>query len=250
MIDMALVLLAPAFVFGAASVAFVWAGRSLPAGARRYGYAVGAATGVMALSYLIMGVAHVTVGAEVDQIRFLGYTGMWFFLILTISAIAGAGRQLTLLLLGVVLARLWITLGGWFLDGMLATLATLATFAALAVGISLLFGPFSRFAGERAPERALLFEKLKYLIVLAWIGLVVTGLVAEGSLGLTDDFVGQMAVMYVEAILLIGFGGIVVRSADALDAASSTSPFSLARNEGAASSDATDASATVVESSD
>ncbi|WP_241431501.1 bacteriorhodopsin [Natrialba hulunbeirensis] len=208
------VLLAAAAIFGGYA-------RSLPSGPHRYGYAAAVAASAMGLAYLLMALASGLFGAETDVLRFVGYTFMWIAIVLVICAIAGVGRRLTLLLFAAVLGRVWITLGSWFIDGALALVATLGTFAALGLGLYLLFGPFSRAAEALESERRLLFTKLKYLIVLGWVGLVATGLMSEGA-GLADDFVGQLVVIYVEMILILGFGGIVVRSRRALSQTAST----------------------------
>ena len=230
MIDIALVLVASAFVFAVAAAAFLGWTRSLPSPCRRYGYAVTAAAGVMALSYAAMTAVELSTAAETDPIRFAGYTGLWIAIVYVVGAVAGVGRRLTLALLAVVLARVWLTFAGWLFDGIVGTLATLAPFVLLLVGIYLLFGPFTRVARSGSADRLLLSSKLKYLLVLGWIGLVASGLLSADALGLTDDFVGQISVIYVEAILVVGFGGIVLRGVDALEDA--------ARSDGSVSFDA------------
>ncbi|OIB55707.1 rhodopsin [Natrialba sp. SSL1] len=202
-------------VFLAAAAVFGGYARSLPSGPHRYGYAAAIAAGAMGLAYVLMALASGLFGAETDVLRFVGYTFMWIAIVLVVCAVAGVGRRLTLLLFAAVLGRVWITLGSWFIDGALALLATLGTFAALGLGLYLLFGPFSRAAKALESERQLLFTKLKYLIVLGWVGLVATGIISEGA-GLADDFVAQLVVIYVEVVLILGFGGIVVRSQRAL----------------------------------
>ncbi|ELY87468.1 bacteriorhodopsin [Natrialba taiwanensis] len=213
-------------VLVAAALVFYWRTRSLRPVSRPYGYAVVVATIAMGATYLCMAVADMS-GIGTDFIRFIGYTVMWAALLPVVCAVAGADRRLTLLLVTVVVGRLWVTLGSWFLEGALAMIATLGTFGALGGGLYLLFGPISRAARTLPAERALLFTKLKYLLVLGWCGLVVTGLLS-GSLTLADDFVGQLIVIYVEAILLLGFGGMVLRSSAALEqTASSTGLLSF-----------------------
>ncbi|ELZ02220.1 rhodopsin [Natrialba chahannaoensis JCM 10990] len=216
----------------AAAAAFGGYARSLPSGPHRYGYAAAVAASAMGLAYLLMAIVSGLFGAETDVLRFVGYTAMWTAIILVVCAIAGVGRRLTLLLFAAVLGRVWITLGSWFVDGALALLATLGTFAALGLGLYLLFGPFSRAAEALESERRLLFTKLKYLIVLSWVGLVATGLLSEG-VGLVDGFVSQLVVIYVEIVLLLGFGGIVVRSQRALaQTAEATRLLSLGTDRG------------------
>lgn len=234
MIDTTVLLGVSSVVLVAAASVFLWQTRSLRAASRQYGYAVVVATSAMGVAYLLMSVAD-TYGVATDLIRFLGYTVMWTAILLVVCGVAGVSRRLTLLLFAAVVGRLWITLGSWFVDGLLAVVATLGTFAALVFGLYLLFGPFARTARTLSDERALLFTKLKYMVVLGWGGLVATGLLAE-STNLADDFVGQTIVIYVEAILLLGFGGIVLRSRDALDqTASSTGLLSFETELGGSS---------------
>lgn len=198
------------------TVGFLGWSRRLPGACRPYAYAAAVAAGSMAVVYLLT-YPFEAAGLSTDLLRFVGYTVMWIPIVLVVSAIAGAGRRLTLALLAVILARVWITLVAWFLEGILGLLATLAPFAFLVVGVYLLYGPFTDAASSRSEERSLLFDKLKHLIVLAWIGLVANGLISESALGFTDEFVGLITVFYVEAILVVAFGGLVLRSVDAIE---------------------------------
>ncbi|WP_235920751.1 bacteriorhodopsin [Natronorubrum halalkaliphilum] len=194
----------------------------LPAACRPYGYAATVACGGMGVAYLIM-VPVELAGMETDFTRFAGYSVVWIAICFVVGAVANAGRRLTLALLGVVLARLWITYASWSVDGAVGLFLTLSTFAALFVGVYLLFGPFMRAIETISGERALLYSKLRNLVVLAWVGLVVAGLL--NGVGITDDFVGLFLGIYVEAILLLGFGGILIRSVDALEDTAETDPL-------------------------
>lgn len=206
------------FFLVAVTVAFLAWTRSLPARCRRFGYAVALAPGAMAAAYLLMTPVETQFGIATDLLRFIGYTVMWVLIIYMLAAVAGVGRTLFLALLAIVLGRVWITLIAWFLDGVLGLLATLAPFALFAAGIYLLFGPYTQSATGTTDARALLFDKLKYLVVLAWIGLVTNGLVAADGLGLiTTDFVGQIAIVYVESLLVTAFGVLTLTNVDALE---------------------------------
>lgn len=219
MVDIATAIGASTLVFVVATLAFLAWTRRLPAACRRYGYAATAAVGVMAIAYVAMTAMELFTGGNTDLPRFLGYTGMWIPIVYVTSALAGVGRRLALLLLAIVLGRVWITLVGYFLDGIAGQIASLLPFALLIAGVYLLYGPFTRVAASRSGDRSLLFTKLKHLIVLGWIGLVINGLIAADGLGLVDDFVALLTLVYVEAILLIGFAGLVLRNVDALEAA-------------------------------
>ncbi|NGM67974.1 bacteriorhodopsin [Natronolimnobius sp. AArcel1] len=223
MIDPVTLNLTGAGLLGLATLGFLWyAQRHSPTG-RRYGYAAVVASGAMALSYLGMGIAH-GAGFETDAIRFVGYTGLWTAICLVVTGVAGAGRYLTSALLAIVLTRLWVTYASWQLEGTIGTVLTLVPFVLLAAGIYLLFGPFMRAASRVSGERRLLYTKLRNLIVLGWIALVVTGMLGEAA-ALTDDFISQLVAAYVEVIIVVGFGGIVLRSADALTETAASRPL-------------------------
>ncbi|SDR43831.1 bacteriorhodopsin [Natronobacterium texcoconense] len=202
-------------ILGLITLIFVGWTRLLPATSRQFGYAVATAAGAMAVVYLATAPLQQVLGIGEDPIRFLGYTAMWIPFVLVIGAIAGASKQLILGLLGVVLTRVWVTYFAGFLDGIAMILASLTPFVLLVVGIFLLYGPFERAANEQSPARSLLYSKLANLVVLAWMGLVANGLIA--AFQLVDDFVGGVVLVYVEIILVVGFGALVLRNADALE---------------------------------
>ncbi|WP_049929153.1 bacteriorhodopsin [Halopiger goleimassiliensis] len=215
MLDANQLLAISALVFVVTTLAFLVWSRSLSPESRRYGYVVTIAAGAMAVSYVVMTAIEFTNSGTTDLVRFLGYTGLWLPIIYVIAAVAGVGTRLTGVLYAIVLGRVWITYVAGFLDGVLATVGSLTPIALLFAGIYVLFGPYTHVVNTQSPQRRLLFNKLKYLVVLAWIGLVVNGLIS--GMGLVDDFVGQISLIYVEGILVIGFGGIVLRSPDALE---------------------------------
>lgn len=189
-----------------------WA-RSLPRSARTYAYVATVPAVTMAVAYLAMA----ALGDAANLLRFGAYTIMWVPFVLLLGMIAGVTRTLLLALLAIVLGRVWVTLVAWLLDGILGTIAQLAPFVLFAAGIYVLYGPYTRLAATQSEERSLVFDKLKHLVVLAWIGLVVNGIIAADSLALVDDFVGLIAIVYVETLLVVGFGVILLRSAGALE---------------------------------
>lgn len=201
----------------AVAVSFFLLARQLSAGCQKYGYAVSGAAGAMAIAYLLMNPVETNLGISTELLRFVGYTVMWIAFVYVMAEIAGVSQKLLVILLGVVLGRVWITLVSWFLDGILSTVATLMPFVLFFVGIYLLYGPYTRVSASTSPARQLLFDKLKHLVILAWIGLIVNGLVAGDALGLVTDFVGQMAIVYVEILLVASFGGLVFRNEAAIE---------------------------------
>lgn len=206
-----------ALLFGAAAVAFFAATKGLKADSRLYGFGAAIAAGGMALAYALMtGVELGSVQvADADTIRFIGYTVMWIPVIYVTAAVAGVGYGLFAVLLGIVMGRVWITLLSWHLEGVLATITGLIPTLLLFAGIYVLYVPFTRVARTRTGERTLLFTKLKHLIVLAWLGLVVTAFLFGN--GLVDLFVRDTTWFYAEAILVIGFGGLLLGNAEALE---------------------------------
>lgn len=212
-------------LLGLITLGFVGWARTLPIACRRYGYAATVAAGAMAVVYLGTAPIQQVLGIGQDPIRFLGYTAMWIPIVLVIGSIAGTDRRLTLGLLGVVLARVWVTYLAGFLDGFAMTAATLVPFVLLVVGIALLYGPFAQTAAAQSPERSLLYNKLKHLIALAWIGLVANGLIV--AFQLVDEFVGLIVLLYVEVVLVVGFGALVLRNVEALEDASTTGLLSF-----------------------
>lgn len=206
-----------ALLFGAAALAFVAATRGLEAGSHIYGFGAAVAAGGMALAYgLMTGVELGSVQfADADTIRFIGYTVMWIPIIYVTAAVAGVGHGLFAVLLGIVMGRVWITLLSWHLEGVLATITGLIPTFLLFAGIYVLYVPFTRVARTRSGERTLLFTKLKHLIVLAWLGLVVTAFLFGN--GLVDLFIRDTTWFYAEAILVIGFGGLLLGNSEALE---------------------------------
>ncbi|WP_049921732.1 bacteriorhodopsin [Halopiger djelfimassiliensis] len=222
MIDIASLLAGSGAVLGAVALLFLAGSTRLPPACRRYGYAAVVAAGAMAITYLAMAAGELS-GLETDRIRFLGYGVMWTVICFVAGAIAGADRRLTLTLVGVVQTRLWSTHFGLELGGILGQVLSLVALAALFAGIYLLFRPFMRAVESVSAERLLLYSKLRNLIVLAWAGLVAIGVLS--GVGIDDDFVGSLSMIYIEVILLVGFGGILLRSVDALEDTAATSPL-------------------------
>ncbi|MFC6719207.1 rhodopsin [Natrialbaceae archaeon GCM10025810] len=201
---------------------FLWRTFALPAACRRYGFAMVVACGGMSVTYFVTLLFPSLETTISDLIRFLSYTVIWAAMIPILGAVAGAGRRLTALLLGIVMFRVWVTYAAGFVDGALGTILTLSPFVALFAGIYLLYVSFERTSASTSGERRLLFSKLRNLVVLAWIALVINGLIS--AMALVDDLVSLVTLVYVEVVLLVGFGAILLRSVDALEetAAAST----------------------------
>ncbi|SDQ63067.1 bacteriorhodopsin [Natronobacterium texcoconense] len=214
-------------LLGILAVVFGYHTTRLPASVRRYGGAVVVGTASMSVAYLLMAGGALTVettGREQSIARFLGYSVTWMAFAYLLGSVADAGRRYTLVLLALILWVQWATLVSWIVAGTAELLVTGTLVVALLAVISLLFVPFTRNARKTTANRVLLFSKLKYLTVLGWAGLVTVGMISEQNLALVDMFVGQIAATYIDVVLLLGLGGIVLSHVEALGESTSTSP--------------------------
>ncbi|MXV61792.1 bacteriorhodopsin [Natronorubrum sp. JWXQ-INN-674] len=241
MIEQSTVLAVSAVVLGVLALVFLLWTRRVPTSRRRYGYAATLAAGAMSGTYLIMSLELLTVstsGTEESVARFLGYSIVWATISYVLGAVSDAGRRYTLALFACSMLTLWTTFAGWVLGETGATLASVGTLAAFVGLVYLLLGPVARTAASVSGERLLLYDKLKNLVLLAWFGLIVLGLISQQNLALTDGFVGQVAATYIDVVLLAGFGGLVLRSGTALEqTAASTELFSELVDTGEADAD-------------
>ncbi|ELY93067.1 rhodopsin [Natrialba chahannaoensis JCM 10990] len=193
--------------------------RRLEVESRACGYAVVVACGAMSAAYLLMaaGVLPVsTTGRDESLVRFLGYSVAWGAVCYVIETVSGAERRYTLTTFGGILLSLWATVGSWILAGAAGTVASLAIIAGVGVMVATLYGPLAREAQTVSSERTLLYGRLKNLTVLVFVGLLATGMLSAQNLGFTDAFVGQTLATYLDFVWLAGFGGLVLRSTDAL----------------------------------
>lgn len=230
MIESSTILAGSGLLLVFAAVGFALATRWLSARARRFGYGVVLACGAMGVAYLLMAAGVLTIstsGREESVVRFLGYTVALTVISFVLGALAGASRRHTLALVVGNLLAVWGTLGSWVLGdtgGAVAAGVVLLSFGGVVV---LLLGPVARTAATAHPERTLLYSELRNLVLLAWAGLIVLGIVSEQNLALTDGFTGQIAATYVDVVLLIGFGGLVFRNVPALEATVASSAASV-----------------------
>ncbi|ARS89379.1 bacteriorhodopsin [Natrarchaeobaculum aegyptiacum] len=226
MIDVSTIYFVSSLALGVAAVAFAAMASRLPAVHRRYGLVTVVATGSMALAYLAMAgdvLAVETTGRDQSLARFLGYTVAFGGICYLIGVVSGCGRRRTLLLFGFTAVNLWVSLASWLLEGILETVATAVIFGGLLGVVYLLFGPIQRAAAARHGDRALLYGKLKYLLVLGWAILVTLSVASEQNLALLDTFAGQLVASYADVIIFLGFGGFVLRNATAFDAVTAES---------------------------
>ncbi|WP_321169149.1 rhodopsin [Natrarchaeobaculum sulfurireducens] len=202
-----------------ALVFLLWTIR-LPSQLRAYGAAVVVACGAMSGAYLFMAADVLTVattGREESVARFLGYTVGWAAVCAVVGAVTDADRRYVVGLLAFILGCLWGTFVSWIVGGIAGTVVSVAIFASLIAMIYILIGPLTRSAQTVSGDRQLLYAKTRNLVILVFGGLILTGIVSEQNLGLTDAFVGQLVATYLDLIWLAGFGGLVFRYQDALE---------------------------------
>ncbi|WP_342027639.1 rhodopsin [Natronobacterium texcoconense] len=189
----------------------------------------------MSVAYGFMSAEWLTVtttGRTESVARFLGYTVSWSAVCFVLGAIVDADRRTTLALIGFVLAAPWATLASWIFDGTAGTVASVALLVSIGGVAYVLLGPLSTVAETVSGERSLLYEKVKNLVLLVFAGLILTGAVSEQNLGLTGAFVGQTVATYLDLIWLAGFGAIVLRYGDVLEAEEVPSPLAAVTSDG------------------
>ncbi|SDR03712.1 bacteriorhodopsin [Natronobacterium texcoconense] len=212
-------------VLGLLAVVFLAGSRLLSPEIRRYGYVAVLASGAMSVTYLLMSAEVLTVstsGTDESVVRFIGYTVVWAGISYVLGAVADAGQRKTAAVFGCSLVTLWGTFASWLVSGLAGTVVSLGIVLGFVGLVYLLVGPVSRTAAATSEHRELLYSKLEYLILLSWAGLIMLGLLSEQNLGLTGSFVGQIAASYVDLVLLVGFGGLVLRNTTALEQTAAT----------------------------
>ncbi|APW97823.1 rhodopsin [Halobiforma lacisalsi AJ5] len=227
MISHATIYLVSSALLGLGAVGLLVATRRLEPSIRRYGYATVLACGAMSVTYLLMRAEIGTVTTnEESVVRFVGYTVAWAGISYVLGAVADAGPKRTVAVFACSMGTLWATFASWILSGTAGSIASLVIVASFVGLVSLLVGPVAQSAAGVDERRTLLYRKLEYLVLLAWAGLIVLGIVSEQNLALTDSFVGQIGATYVDLVLLLGFGGLVLRNVAALEkTAASTTVF-------------------------
>lgn len=220
MIPNATIFVTTSVLLGLVAVAFLVGTLRLPPQARRYGYATVLACGAISVKYALMSAEVWTIsttGTDESIVRFVGYTVAWGAISYVLGSVADAGRLKTAGVFVCSLTTLWGTFASWVLSGTAETAVSLIVLLALIGLVYLLFGALSRTVVTTSDHRELLYTKLKFLVLLAWAGLLVLGVVSAQNLGLLGGFVGLVTGSYVDLILFVGFGGLVLRNATALE---------------------------------
>ncbi|MEY7847826.1 hypothetical protein AB7C87_01300 [Natrarchaeobius sp. A-rgal3] len=208
-----------ALAFLSMAIGVGWWARSLPRAAHKFCYTVAAAIGVMGVMFAFESVYVYTTGAE-TALTSIGYGITWMLIALVISAVAGAGRGLTLALVGVAGGRfslmLVATYGiGSLGEALVGIVLLLALVGSLLVWLYLLLGPLTRIGTTQSRDRMLFFTKLKYFAVLAW--LVHTASIGMFGAQVMVGIPADVTRIYLDVIILIGIAGVTLRSAEALE---------------------------------
>lgn len=181
----------------------------------------------MAVAYVFMGLELVTVttaGREQSVMRFVGYTLAIGAFVYVVRALLDLSRRAALVLTVVLLLQPWFALGSWVTPEPLASLLSLGSLVGTLLGAYALFVPITRRAGAVTGESRLLYAKLRNLFVLCTGLLVVQALISEQSLGLTNLFVGQLAASYIDLVLELGIGLLVLSGHSAFESGSAEQP--------------------------
>jgi sensory rhodopsin len=181
----------------------------------------------MAVAYVFMGMEWVTVttaGREQSVMRFVGYTLAIAAFVYVIRVLLDLSRRTTLVLVVVLWLQPWFSLSSWVAPEPLATLSSLGALVGTLLGAYALFVPITRRAGAVTGESRLLYAKLRNLFVLCTGLLVVQALISEQAFGLTNLFVGQIAASYIDLVLELGIGLLVLSGRDAFETGETEQP--------------------------
>ncbi|MCU4752173.1 bacteriorhodopsin [Halobacteria archaeon AArc-curdl1] len=188
---------------------------------RRYGVAAAYVTFVLCLAYVGMSTGTIRIesqaGQPVPATRFIAYLFSVSVILWLLTRVGEVGRFGTVGVFVAFLALLGGTISSWFLTEPLAYGSNAVSLLSLLLIAYALLGPGAQDARATTPERHLLFSKLRNLLLLAWISYLIVGLVSRQGLGLLDAFVGIFIGTYIDVLLHVGFGALLLRHGDALD---------------------------------
>jgi len=211
-----------AVALGVAALGFLLWTTRLADRHRRYGLLVTWVVAAMGATYFGMSVGVLRFenvdGNAVPLGRFVGYQFSIALIILTTGVVAGLSRRLLAVLLVPFFMITGGTAGGWFLPDPYNSFAPLASLLSLPIVAYLLLGPGRRTADETTPARKLLYGKLSNVVLLVWVGYIVVGIVSRQSdPKLLDGFTGVFLGTYMDVLIHLAFGVLLLRHTDALD---------------------------------
>jgi bacteriorhodopsin len=156
-------------------------------------------------------------GTAVPVTRFVGYLFGTTTILFVMGHVGGFSRWLQAALLVPFLGIVGGTLAGWFFEPPISQLASLSSLLSLPLIAYLLLGPGARAAAATTSDRRLLFGKLRNIMLLAWLGYLVVGVLSRQNLAVLDAFAGVFLGVYIDVALYVGFGLLLLRTGDALD---------------------------------
>ncbi|AHG01147.1 hypothetical protein HALLA_18045 [Halostagnicola larsenii XH-48] len=202
------------------SLVIAGASQKLPKDVRKYGYLPAIAAAGMGVSYVLMSLEFLMIevepGVETSGARFIGYTILWLAFAYVLQRSSGVSYRSIGILVAALLWANWSTLGGWMAGGILRLAIMVSMVCMIGVTIYLLTSPFRRSADRKHPERRLLYVKIMYLTILTWVAMLLSGILAEYNLGVTDTFVGASIAIYADTVLILGFTVILFGGREAL----------------------------------
>jgi len=156
-------------------------------------------------------------GSVIPATRYVGYVLTIALMLLLLAEIGGHSTRLQASLLVPFSAISLGNFAGWLFTGPLGSLAGLASLLSFPLAAYLLLRPGKRAARTTSPPRQLLYGKLTNLILLVWLGYLVVGIASRQNAELLDAFVGVFLGSYLDVIVVVGFGAILLRHTGALD---------------------------------
>ena len=154
----------------------------------------------------------------VPAARFVEYVISFTIMMAYIGYVAGARRRTIAALLLINTWLLGSVAATWYLVEPLSYVSNVSAVIAFAVLCYVLVVPFGRAARERSGDRQLLFVKLRNLLLVLWIVMFALALSSRQGLGLVDAFVGIFIGVYIDVLLRISFGAILIRAGRTVDA--------------------------------
>lgn len=154
-------------------------------------------------------------GPAVEHVpRFVAYAGALPLAAWLLGRVGAAGRTLTIVFAVATFGHVAGVAGWLVMDGDPAQAALgLSGVLGLVAGY-LLVGPVGRASGG---ARELLYERLRALLALCWAFVLIAIVASPVGFDLFGEYVGLVVGGYLDLLLAVGAGVLVLRSGDALD---------------------------------
>lgn len=148
--------------------------------------------------------------------RYLLYAILYFLMSVSVGQAGGLDRRRTYTLgtiMVLVISGLALAWGPAPLD----SVGPLLTIGLLVLIAYLLLGPYNRRTSDLPGEQRVLFAKLRNLLLTAWCVYLITGFTVRGALGLLDVFSGIFMATYIDFVVILMMGVIILRSGEAMN---------------------------------